>query len=201
MDKIVTIFKMIFEKVKELINKLPFRSLAEQKIPAATKDKFPALKVIIPYTNQIVAILALFLIIAIFPGGNKSSEEVSSGNGAAVRSNKEYTPLRITRAYINNGLITVAVAGSSSERSTSTAAVPNFSIYNVLEHSITHDGDILLVWIRIGPPTSNSVMYGWQAQRIPGASGNWELRQFGGGNARKNFSDVGRHPDGRAYFR
>jgi hypothetical protein len=63
-------------EVKKRISLLPFRAMAEKKIPAETKTKFPILNTLIPLTNFIicglVAVLLIVVISSIGSGGSSS---------------------------------------------------------------------------------------------------------------------------------
>ena len=62
------------QEVKNKISLLPFRRLAEAKVPAATREKFPILNKLVPMANFIVCGLAVLLVVAIISnvgGGNR----------------------------------------------------------------------------------------------------------------------------------
>jgi hypothetical protein len=66
------------EKVNAGINKLPFKKLAEEKIPASARAKFPILDNLIPFANQIVcglAVLAVVVTVAAASSGSKNSSK------------------------------------------------------------------------------------------------------------------------------
>jgi len=68
------------EAVKNQISLLPFNNLMEEKIPTATRDKYPILNKLIPLANFIftgVAILLLILIIAIAAGGGSNPKALA----------------------------------------------------------------------------------------------------------------------------
>ena len=71
------------EKVKAGIECLPFRRLAEEKIPAGTRAKFPLLDKVIPFTNQIVCSLAVVLV-AVVIGSAASGGGGSRGRNAGI---------------------------------------------------------------------------------------------------------------------
>jgi hypothetical protein len=72
------------EKVNAGINKLPFRKLAEEKIPAGARTKFPILDKVIPFANQIVCGLAVLLIVVIIA----ASGDDNSPKGLAKQTYK-----------------------------------------------------------------------------------------------------------------
>jgi len=53
------------EKANTGINKLPFKRMAEEKIPTGARAKFPILEKAIPFTNQIVCGLAVVLVVTV----------------------------------------------------------------------------------------------------------------------------------------
>ena len=60
--------------VKNKISLLPFRRLAEAKIPDATREKFPLLNKLIPMANFIacgIAVLLVIVVISNIGGGNR----------------------------------------------------------------------------------------------------------------------------------
>ena len=82
--KIIAFLKTVLEKAKALINKLPFRSLAEKKIPAGARAKVPLLEKAIPFANHIVCGLAAFiLIIAVGSSGGKNASASAASGGSA----------------------------------------------------------------------------------------------------------------------
>jgi len=69
------------EKVNTGISKLPFKKLAEDKIPAGARAKFPLLGKAIPFANYIACALAVVLVITVITvsvkkegGGGRSNE-------------------------------------------------------------------------------------------------------------------------------
>jgi hypothetical protein len=66
--------------MNKFFDKLPFRKLVEAKIPSETITKYPVLGKLIVFTNQIVCVLALVLLVACFGGGG------SSKGGSASKS-------------------------------------------------------------------------------------------------------------------
>jgi hypothetical protein len=62
--------------MKNLFNKLPFKRLAEEKISAETRAKFPLLDKLIPWTNQIVCAFVVILLIVFIPIGGSGSVRV-----------------------------------------------------------------------------------------------------------------------------
>jgi hypothetical protein len=67
------------EKVNAGINKLPFRKLAEEKIPAGARAKVPLLDKAIPFANLIVCGLAVVLVVIIIAaaGGGNSPKKLA----------------------------------------------------------------------------------------------------------------------------
>jgi hypothetical protein len=72
------------EKVNADINKLPFKKLAEEKIPAGARAKFPLLEKAIPFANQIVCGLAVLVVAVIIVAAISSSSD--SGGGSALNN-------------------------------------------------------------------------------------------------------------------
>jgi uncharacterized membrane protein YvbJ len=86
------------KKINAGINKLPFKKLAENKIPAGVRAKVPLLEKAIPFANQIVcglAVLLVVIIIAASGGGGpkalaKQSYQIKVAVSVAVKAqNKE----------------------------------------------------------------------------------------------------------------
>jgi len=91
------------EAVKKQISLLPFKNLMEEKIPTATRDKYPILNKLIPLANFIfagVAILLLILIISVATGGGsnpkalaKQTVELSKQTISAISNPVKYASL------------------------------------------------------------------------------------------------------------
>jgi hypothetical protein len=69
--------------MSKFFDKLPFRKLVEAKIPSETITKYPILGKLIVFTNQIVCVLAVVLLMACF-SGNKNDKNVTQGNSPAL---------------------------------------------------------------------------------------------------------------------
>ncbi|MCL2480222.1 MAG: leucine-rich repeat domain-containing protein [Spirochaetaceae bacterium] len=67
----------IKEKINAFFDKLPFKALAEKKIPQTTREKFPLLNKAIPWANQIVCGLVLFLFIVVIASGGDSPKSLA----------------------------------------------------------------------------------------------------------------------------
>jgi len=65
------------EKVKGGINRLPFKKLAEDKIPDSYRTKFPVLNKVIPFANQIVCGAAILLLIVFISGISGRGQSIS----------------------------------------------------------------------------------------------------------------------------
>jgi hypothetical protein len=63
--------------INEFFDKMPFKRLAEAKIPSATREKFPVLNKAIPFANQIVSGLAVVVVVLII---------ANSGGGGGGRA-------------------------------------------------------------------------------------------------------------------
>ena len=70
------------EKISAGIKKLPFKRLAEEKIPDSVRAKFPILDKAIPFANQIVCGLAVLTVVvtvaAVSSGSNNNSKSISA---------------------------------------------------------------------------------------------------------------------------
>jgi len=83
----------LIAKINAFFDKLPFKKLAESKITAETKTKFPLLDKMIPFANQIVCGLAVVLVVTVIAiaasGGDsagKSGGDSDSKRGGASSS-------------------------------------------------------------------------------------------------------------------
>jgi len=68
------------EAVKKQISLLPFKKLMEEKVPKATRDKYPILNKLIPLANFIftgIVIFILILVIAIATGGGSNPKALA----------------------------------------------------------------------------------------------------------------------------
>jgi len=75
-------------EVKKRISLLPFRAMAEKKIPQATREKFPILNRLIPFTNQIACGMAVVLVVVFVACSSKGS---SSGLGGSANSASDFS--------------------------------------------------------------------------------------------------------------
>jgi hypothetical protein len=86
------------EKVNAGINKLPFKKLAEEKISASARAKFPLLEKAIPFANQIVcglaALVATVVIVAAVSSGGSSGGSASAAlSGTSWESEEKHLTL------------------------------------------------------------------------------------------------------------
>jgi len=68
-------------EVRKRISLLPFRSLAEKKIPQSAREKFPFLNRLIPLANQIACGMAVFLVVAFIACSPKAAKSVPASSG------------------------------------------------------------------------------------------------------------------------
>jgi hypothetical protein len=69
--------------MNKFFDKLPFKRIAEAKIPAETIAKYPLLGKAIPYTNHIACVIVVVLLVAILSSGGSSSKSQASKSQAS----------------------------------------------------------------------------------------------------------------------
>jgi len=69
-------------EVKKRISLLPFRAMAEKKIPQSTREKFPIFNRLIPLTNQIAYGMAVVLVVVFVACSPKAAKSDSSSSGS-----------------------------------------------------------------------------------------------------------------------
>jgi len=74
--------------MNSFFDKLPFRRIAESKIPASTIEKFPLLGKAIPFANQIVCGVVVLVLMVCFAGGGGSSSGNTTTKSSASRFGK-----------------------------------------------------------------------------------------------------------------
>jgi hypothetical protein len=135
------------EKVSAGINKLPFKKLAEEKIPAGARAKFPILDNLIPFANQIVCGLAVLLVIVIIAASGDDNSpkglakqtykleqkalKVKEDSAKAISLAQEAAKImeKVTKLSANDGLIYLqeigrlrtGISASSSKKASSKA--------------------------------------------------------------------------------
>ena len=74
------------EKANAFISKLPFRSLAEKKIPEGVQTKIPLIGKAIPFANHIACVLALVLFVLVIANTAGTNRPAASSPAAATVS-------------------------------------------------------------------------------------------------------------------
>ena len=145
--------------VKEIISaffeKLPFRKLAEDKISAEAKAKFPLLDKAIPFANQIVCgfVVLVVVIIAGSSGGyDGSPDSLSNGGSGAqavntVRTASDSGNLADLSTQAVNTVRTALGGGTTSGSSSSTMskAPGRANPDSDFEYRLTSEGDAVII--------------------------------------------------------
>jgi len=133
-------------KVKKRISLLPFRSLAEKKIPQSAREKFPLLNRLIPLANQIACGMAVFLVVAFIACSPKAAKSVpASSDSPDIDSALGALEGSAKNAVAN---ITEKVAGGSKpteEKASQSAVKGNAAPASDFKYDLTRDGKGIVI--------------------------------------------------------
>jgi hypothetical protein len=138
-------------EVKKRISLLPFRSLAEKKIPQSTREKFPILNRLIPLANQIACGMAVFLVVVFIACSPKAAKSAPAYSGSPDID----SALGALEGSAKNAVANIAekVAGgskSTEEKASQSAVKGNAAPASDFKYDLSSDGKGIVILEYIG---------------------------------------------------
>jgi len=133
-------------EVKKRISLLPFRAMAEKKIPQSAREKFPFLNRLIPITNQIACGMAVFLVVAFIACSPKAAKSVPASSGlpdidgalGAFEDSAKNTVANITEKVVGG-------SKSTEEKASQSAVKGNAAPASDFKYDLTSDGKGIVI--------------------------------------------------------